>query len=33
VIAGTEATVRIGAIVDSPSDEFEAHYDDVIVDF
>ena len=33
VIAGSEATVRIGAIVDGPSDTFEAHFDDVIVDF
>ncbi len=33
VITGSEATVRIGAIIDSPSDKFEAHYDDVIVDF
>lgn len=31
--AGTEATVRIGAIIDGPSDKFEAHFDDVIVDF
>jgi hypothetical protein len=33
VIAGSEATVRLGAIVDGPSDAFEAHFDDVIVDF
>jgi hypothetical protein len=33
VITGSEATVRIGAIIDSPSDKLEAHYDDVIVDF
>lgn len=32
-IAGTEATVRIGAIIDGPSDKFEAHFDDVVVDF
>ena len=31
--AGSEATVRIGAIIDGPSDTFEAHFDDVIVDF
>jgi hypothetical protein len=31
--AGSEATVRIGAIIDGPSDKFEAHFDDVVVDF
>jgi hypothetical protein len=33
VIAGSEATIRLGAIVDGPSDAFEAHFDDVVVDF
>jgi len=33
VVAGSEATVRIGAIVDGPNDKVEAHFDDVIVDF
>ena len=33
VTAGSEATVRIGAIVDGPSDQVEAHFDDVIVDY
>jgi hypothetical protein len=32
-IAGTEATVRIGAVIDGPCDTFEAHFDDVVVDF
>jgi hypothetical protein len=32
-MAGTEATVRIGAVIDGPSDTFEAHFDDVVVDF
>jgi hypothetical protein len=31
--AGSEATVRIGAIVDGPADAFEGHIDDVVVDF
>jgi hypothetical protein len=31
--AGTEATVRVGAIIDGPSDAFEAHFDDVIIDY
>jgi hypothetical protein len=31
--AGSEATVRVGAIVDGPADGFEARIDDVIVDF
>ncbi|MDB5218644.1 MAG: hypothetical protein JWO86_6571 [Myxococcaceae bacterium] len=33
VSAGTEATVRIGAIIDGPSDAFEAHFDDVVIDY
>lgn len=32
-VAGSEATVRIGAIIDGPSDKLEAHFDDVVVDF
>lgn len=31
--AGSEATVRVGAIVDGPADGFEARIDDVIIDF
>jgi hypothetical protein len=31
--AGSEATVRIGAIVDGPADGFEGRIDDVVVDF
>ena len=30
---GSEATVRLGAIIDGPSDPFEAGFDDVTVDF
>lgn len=30
---GSEATVRIGAIIDGPSDAFEAHFDDVVIDY
>jgi hypothetical protein len=33
VQAGTEATVRLGAIVDGPADAFEARFDDVVLDF
>jgi len=32
-VPGTEATVRIGAIIDGPADTFEARFDDVIVDY
>lgn len=33
VLTGTEATVRIGAIVDGPADAFEASFDDVVIDY
>jgi hypothetical protein len=33
VLTGTEATVRLGAIIDGPADQFEARFDDVIVDY
>ncbi len=33
VLTGTEATVRIGAIIDGPADAFEARFDDVTVDY
>ena len=33
VLTGTEATVRLGAIIDGPADAFEARFDDVIVDY
>lgn len=33
VLTGSEATVRIGAIIDGPVDAFEASFDDVIVDY
>jgi hypothetical protein len=33
VLAGSEATVRLGAIIDGPADAFEARYDDVVIDF
>jgi hypothetical protein len=33
VFAGTEATVRLGGIIDGPSDKFEARFDDVVIDF
>lgn len=32
-LAGSEATVRIGAIVDGPADAFEARFDDVTLDY
>jgi hypothetical protein len=32
-LTGTEATVRIGAIVDGPADAFEARFDDVVIDY
>jgi hypothetical protein len=32
-LAGSEATVRLGAIIDGPADQFEARFDDVIVDY
>lgn len=32
-VPGTEATVRIGAIIDGPADTFEARFDDVVVDY
>lgn len=32
-VPGTEATVRIGAIIDGPADAFEARFDDVVVDY
>ncbi|MDB4936547.1 MAG: hypothetical protein JWP87_3519 [Labilithrix sp.] len=31
--AGSEATVRLGAIVDGPADQFEARFDDVVIDY
>lgn len=33
VLTGTEATVRIGAIIDGPNDAFEARFDDVVIDY
>lgn len=33
VLMGTEATVRIGALIDGPADPFEARFDDVTVDY
>jgi hypothetical protein len=33
VLTGTEATVRIGAIVDGPADAVEARFDDVVIDY
>lgn len=32
-LAGSEVTVRLGAIIDGPADAFEARYDDVVIDF
>jgi hypothetical protein len=32
-LAGSEATVRIGAIIDGPADAFEASFDDVVIDY
>lgn len=33
VLTGTEATMRLGAIIDGPSDAFEARFDDVTIDY
>jgi hypothetical protein len=33
VLTGTEATVRLGAIIDGPADAFEARFDDVTLDY
>lgn len=32
-LAGSEATVRLGAIIDGPADAFDARFDDVVVDY
>jgi len=33
VLTGSEATVRIGALIDGPADAFEARFDDVVLDY
>ena len=33
VLTGSEATVRLGALVDGPADAFEARFDDVVLDY
>jgi len=33
VLTGSEATVRLGALVDGPADAFEARFDDVVIDY